>query len=71
MCIVAGKTLKQSNTSSMVRKTQLSTYIEAQQNKAGKNQYIYILPDGIIEDIREFFQIEDSHFEHFHTKRFK
>ena len=24
-----------------------------------------ILPDGIIEDIREFFQIEDSHFEHF------
>ena len=32
---------------------------------------IYILPDGIIEDIREFFQIEDSHFEHFSPKRFK
>ena len=31
----------------------------------------YILPDGIIEDIREFFQIEDSHFKHFYTKPFK
>ena len=32
---------------------------------------VCILPDGIIEDIREFFQIEDSHFEHFYTKPLK
>ena len=42
-----------------------------------RNMCVYInisyilLPDGIIEDIREFFQIEDSHFKHFYTKPFK
>ena len=30
-----------------------------------------ILQDGIIEDIQDYFQIEDSHFEGFYTKRFK